>query len=55
MLEMVMFAVVLVAVQVLAGLVLVRVCMTEWFLNKYMRMMKKCMNRLLEMEEEIED
>lgn len=55
MLEMVMFAVVLVAVQVLAGLVLVRVCMTDWFMRKYMRMMNKCMNKLMEMEEEIED
>lgn len=50
MLEMVVFAVVLVAVQVLAGLALVRVCLSEWFMKKYMRMMKKYMNRLMEME-----
>lgn len=55
MLEMVVFAVVLVAVQVFAGLLLVRVCMSEWFMKKYMRMMKKYMNRLMEMEFEDED
>lgn len=55
MLEMVMFAVVLVIMQVFAGLVLVRIGMTEWFMKKYMRMMKKHMNRLIEMELEDED
>lgn len=51
MLDMFVFAVILVTVQVLAGLVLMRFVMTDYFVKKYLKFMKKYMNRILEMEE----
>lgn len=54
MLDMFVFAVVLVAVQVVAGLALVRLMMTDFVMKRYLKFMKRNMNKLMEMEEEEE-
>lgn len=54
MLEMFVFAVILVAMQVVAGLALVRLMMTDYVMQKYLKFMKKYMNKIMEMEEEEE-
>ena len=55
MLDMVVFAVVLVVVQFVAGFALVRLMMTDFVMQRYLKFMKKYMNKLVEMEFEDED
>lgn len=55
MLEMFVFAVILVAVQLVAGLALMRFVMTDFVMKRYLKFMKKYMNKLVEMEFEDED
>lgn len=55
MLDMFVFAVVLVTVQVVAGLVLLRLCMTDFVMKRYAKFARRQMNRLMEMEFEDED
>lgn len=55
MLDMIVFAVILVAVQVVAGLALVRLMMTDFVMQKYFKFVKRYMNKLIEMEFEDED
>lgn len=55
MLDMFVFAVILVAVQLVAGLALMRLLMTDFVMEKYLKIMKKYMNKIVEMEFEDED
>lgn len=55
MLNMFVFAVILVAVQLVAGLALMRLLMTDFVMERYIKFTKKQMNKLMEMEFEDED
>ena len=55
MMEMFMFAIILTAVQVVAGLAMVRFCMTDFVVKRYVKFAKKTMDKLVQMEFEDED
>lgn len=55
MLDMFVFAFVLVTMQVVAGLALVRFMMTDFVMKRYVKFMKKYMNKVMQMEFEDEE